>query len=100
MKIYDGSNDDSLILYEFSNLHFNTVFNETITSTDNTVYIKLTAGSRQIGGINFLLSWTNVDALFYGKQYISMLNAKCKYLHYNFDNTIIILYKYNKKYWY
>ncbi|KAF0762933.1 cubilin, partial [Aphis craccivora] len=76
LKIYDGSNVDSLILYELSNSHFNTVFNETITSTDNTVYIKLTAGSRQVGGINFLLSWTNVDMSFYRKQYISLLDTK------------------------
>lgn len=88
MKIYDGSNVDSLILYELSNSHFNTVFNETITSTDNTVYIKLTAGSKQVGGINFLLSWTNVDVPFYKKQYISMFDAKCKYLYYKFDSII------------
>jgi hypothetical protein len=90
MKIYDGDNADSLILYELSSTHFNTVFNETITSTDSTVFIKLTAGSRQVGGIYFLLSWTTVDVPFYKKQYITMLDVKCKYLYYNFYSTIIL----------
>uniref|UniRef100_A0A2H8TEF1 Cubilin n=1 Tax=Melanaphis sacchari TaxID=742174 RepID=A0A2H8TEF1_9HEMI len=76
LKIYDGSNVNSLILHELSNTYFNTVFNETIISTDNTVYIKLTAGSRQIGGIYFLLSWTNVDMPFYKNQPFSMFDVK------------------------
>ncbi|XP_022177373.1 cubilin-like [Myzus persicae] len=69
LKIYDGSNANSLILYELSYTHFNTVFNETILSTDNSVYIHLTAGSRQVGGIYFLLSWTNVDPQYFRKPF-------------------------------
>jgi len=78
MKIYDGSNVDSLILYELSYTHFNTVFNETITSTDNIVYIKLTAGSRNMGGIYFLLSWTNVDGPSFKPNYFPW-DIKYKY---------------------
>jgi len=85
VKIYDGSNVNSLILYELSYTYFNTVFNETITSTDNTVYIQLTAGSRQVGGIYFLLSWTTVDAQ-YNKRTFFEFNTKCSYLKYNYNN--------------
>jgi len=83
MKIYDGSDVNSLILYELSYKNFNTVFNETIISTDNTVYIKLTAGSRQVGGIYFLLSWTTVDAQFSKKPFF-VYDVTCKYFDYNF----------------
>lgn len=85
MKIYDGSNVNSLILYELSYTNFNTVSNETIISTDNTVYIKLTAGSRQVGGIYFLLSWRNVDGQFSKKTFF-VYDVKCKYFNYSFNN--------------
>lgn len=77
-------------MYELSYTHFNTVFNETILSTDNSVYIHLTAGSRQVGGIYFLLSWTNVDPQYFRKPFFGF-DVKCKYLKYIFNNEPLLI---------
>lgn len=67
-QIYDGSNLESLILFETTfkdnfSIYVNGISNKTIVSSDNVVYVKLIAGQRSSFGISFLLSWTQIDEL-------------------------------------
>jgi len=50
---------------------------KTITSSDNTVFIRLKAGEKRVGSIRFLLSWTQIDALYSNKVY-PMFEYNCK----------------------
>lgn len=49
--------------------NYDNFLNETITSNDNIVYIKLKAGSTDISGIHFLLSWIQIDEIYYNILY-------------------------------
>ncbi|CAI6368736.1 unnamed protein product [Macrosiphum euphorbiae] len=70
LKIYDGSNVETLILFELSSTKNNNLESKkTIISSDNTVFIRLKAGEKKVGGIRFLLSWTQIDALYSNKVY-------------------------------
>ncbi|VVC39263.1 EGF-like, conserved site,EGF-like calcium-binding domain,CUB domain,EGF domain,EGF-like calcium- [Cinara cedri] len=64
LKIFDGDGIDGLILLERNNLNYNNALNEAITSSYNVIFIHLIASSRDQGGINFVLSWTQVDGLY------------------------------------
>ncbi|VVC39264.1 EGF-like, conserved site,EGF-like calcium-binding domain,CUB domain,EGF domain,EGF-like calcium- [Cinara cedri] len=61
LKIYDGPNTEALTLLDRNSLNYNIDLNEAIFSSTNIVHILLKAGSKDIGGIIFLLSWTQVD---------------------------------------
>lgn len=62
-------------MFGLSSINYDLVLNKAITSSDNTVLIKLKAGDRRIGGIRFLLSWTQIDGL---NLYTSLLMSKNK----------------------
>lgn len=81
MKIYDGSNVQALSLLELSYNNYENVLvlNETIVSTDNIIYILLKAGTIDLWGINFLLSWTQVDEIYQNILYPE-LAIPCEYL--------------------
>ncbi|XP_029345463.1 cubilin isoform X3 [Acyrthosiphon pisum] len=80
LKIYDGSNVETLILFELSSTKNNNIESKkTIISSDNTVFIRLIAGEKRVGGIRFLLWWTQIDALYSNKVY--------PMLEYNFNST-------------
>lgn len=63
MKVYDGNNVESLILLERNTLNYNDALNEALISSTNIILVYLKAGSRDQGGMNFLLSWAQVDGL-------------------------------------
>lgn len=62
MQIYDGYNVEALTLLDRNSLNYNTAFNGSIISSANVIHVHLYAGSKDTGGINFLLFWTQVDA--------------------------------------
>ncbi|XP_029345465.1 cubilin isoform X2 [Acyrthosiphon pisum] len=79
LKIYDGSDVESLVLLELSTSNPNIEYKKTIISSDSNVFIRLIAGQKNVGGIRFLLSWTQIDAVYSDKLY--------PMLDYNFNNT-------------
>jgi len=95
IKIYDGSNAESLILFELSSTNYNIVLNKTIASTGNIVFIRLKAGHKTVGGIRFLLFWTQIDGLYLNELYPLLENNskfKFKYiiLNYRHKNNMVL----------
>lgn len=52
---------ESLLLLDLNDNNYINAFNQTITSSNNIMLILLEASNSHVGGINFLLSWTQVD---------------------------------------
>jgi hypothetical protein len=52
---------ESLLLLDLSDSNYINVLNQTITSSNNMMLIVLEVSNSYVGGIHFLLSWTQVD---------------------------------------
>lgn len=52
---------EALLLLDLSDSNYINALNQTITSSNNIILIFLEASNSHVGGIDFLLSWTQVD---------------------------------------
>lgn len=68
---------EALLLLDLNDNNYIDALNHTITTSSNIMLIVLEASNSHVGGIHFLLSWTEVDRSYSVEEFIG--DTSCNY---------------------
>lgn len=68
---------EALLLLDLNDNNYIDALNHTITTSSNIMLIVLEASNSHVGGIHFLLSWTEVDRPYSVEEFIG--DTSCNY---------------------